>query len=80
MSANFPGTFKVDIPDYRNTGLYQMIGVTNAGFVGLTGGASLMKTVEGTWADITPVSSLTLVSASGGNFISGSSFYLYGTI
>lgn len=80
MTALVPGTFKTDIPMYRNTGFYRSLGVTNAGYAGLTGGAGMLKTVEGTWANSNPITKLSLVSSSGGSFVTDSYFTLYGTI
>jgi len=74
-TANYACYFESSIPFYNNTLFYKALSTpgiaaaVTASYIGMQGG---------TWANTAAINSITLIDGSGGNFLVGSQFILYG--
>ena len=75
QAANIFGSTEVYIPNYATTTIKQI-----STFIGLVenGGTNWIGTEASLFRDTSPITSLYFYDAGGDNFVSGTSFYLYG--
>lgn len=78
-TANYSGICTVSIPNYKTTTFFKTCVST---YTNVWNSLTLPYTGiwSSSWANTNAISTITLLELSGGNFINGSAFYLYGEI
>lgn len=76
--ANMPGVVKIEIANYLGTTFYKVAQGESAQVSGASAGNAQTVTTAIYWHNTAAINAILMKLQSGGNFITGSTFYLYG--
>jgi hypothetical protein len=76
-AANYPGQASMDIVGYSGTTFYKTICSTNC-TCSSTSGQNFVRISAGAWRNTSAITSISMTPDTGGNFVTGSLFCLYG--
>ncbi|HUC87633.1 MAG TPA: hypothetical protein VMR95_00605 [Candidatus Binatia bacterium] len=76
-NANAPGQGVIDLPGYAGTTFDKAV-LSTGGFVDSTAANDFSYTALGAWHNTGAITEIVLTLGSGDNFVTGSTFYLYG--
>jgi len=78
-TPNLAGSLVAHFPVYRGTTFYKTVFSSENSYATLgTTGNYFTGVITTVWRSVSAITSIVLSDAGGGNFITGSSFYLYG--
>ena len=78
-SANYSGLIESTFFCYKNTTFYKSI-LTRSGYATASTSVAQFADIITSWRNTAAITSIALTDVSGGSFITGSSFYLYGVL
>jgi len=78
-TASYPGMAEVLIPCYAATTFYKVVN-SAVTYNSSSAGSNYLTMNSSTWRNTAAITTIAITDSTGGNFITGSSFYLYGIL